>query len=124
MGTKIHTVAVYGTLMAGERNEHWASDALDRRPCVLRGTLYDTGYCFPAFVPDSDGGEVQAELLTVTEATLARMDRLEGYPSLCRRERVTVALTGGGVAEAWVYVMNTIPPQARVIASGDWKNRE
>ena len=78
---KTFKVAVYGTLMAGERNERWASDALDRRPCVLRGTLYDTGWGYPAFVPDADGGEVKAELLTVTEATLARMDELEGYPS-------------------------------------------
>jgi gamma-glutamylcyclotransferase (GGCT)/AIG2-like uncharacterized protein YtfP len=123
MGTKIHTVAVYGTLMADERNEHWAADALERKPCVLRGTLYDTGWGFPAFVPDDDGGEVQAELLTVTQATLSRMDRLEGCPSLYRRERVTAALSGGGVAEAWVYVMNRMPRDARVIGSGDWKSR-
>ena len=49
-------VAVYGTLMAGERNEWWAADALDRRPCVLRGTLYDTGWGYPAFVPVSTAG--------------------------------------------------------------------
>lgn len=95
MERKLHKVAVYGTLMAGERNERWAADALERKPCVIRGTLYDTGWGYPAFVPSEDCGEVQAELLTVTEATLARMDRLEGCPSLYRRERVTVALTGG-----------------------------
>lgn len=124
MGTKIHKVAVYGTLMAGERNERWAADALERKPCVLRGTLYDTGYGFPAFVPDEAGGEVQAELLTVTDATLSRMDRLEGHPSLYRRERVTAALSGGGVAEAWVYVMNRLPQGAKVIGSGDWRSTE
>lgn len=123
METKLHKIAVYGTLMAGERNEHWAADALERRPCVLRGTLYDTGYGFPAFVPDADGGEVQAELLTVTQATLSRMDRLEGHPSLYRRERVTAVLPGGGVVEAWVYVMNRLPQGAKVIKGGDWRMR-
>lgn len=118
---KRHKVAVYGTLMAGERNERWAADALDRKPCTLRGTLYDTGRGYPAFVPDDAGGEVRAELLTVTQATLSRMDRLEGHPSLYRRERVTAALSGGGVAEAWVYVMNRMPRGAKVIGSGDWR---
>ncbi len=66
--------------MAGERNERWAAEALDRRPCILRGTLYDTGWSSPAFVPNVDGGEVKAELLTVTETTLSPKDVLEGYP--------------------------------------------
>lgn len=78
---KTFKVAMYGTLMAGERNERWAADALDRRSCTLRGTLYDTGRGYPAFVPNNAGGEVRAELLTVTDATLARMDILEGYPT-------------------------------------------
>ena len=37
-------VAVYGTLLAGERNERWAAGVLGRVPCVLRGTLHDTGW--------------------------------------------------------------------------------
>lgn len=124
MGAKIHKVAVYGTLMAGERNEHWAADALERKPCVLKGTLYDTGYGYPAFVPDDSGSEVQAELLTVTQATLSRMDRLEGYPTLYRRERVTAVLPGAGVVEDWVYVMNRLPAMAKVIKGGDWRSTE
>ena len=106
-------VAVYGTLMTGERNERWVADALDRRPCVLRGTLYDTGWGYPAFVPDADGVEVKAELLTVTADTLARMDVLEGYPRLYRRETVQAAM---------VYVMNPMPRGAKVIPGGDWRD--
>ena len=120
---KRHKVAVYGTLMAGERNERWAADALDRRPCILRGTLYDTGRGYPAFVPDEAGGDVKAELLTVTDATLARMDILEGYPTLYRREWVKAVLEDGSEAVALVYVMNTLPRGARVIPGGDWKKR-
>ena len=118
---KTFKVAVYGTLMAGERNERWAADALDRRPCVLRGTLYDTGWGYPAFVPNTDGGEVKAELLTITATTLARMDVLEGYPRLYRREVIPIVLGDGSVETAMVYVMNKLPRGAMVIASGDWR---
>ena len=119
---KRHKVAVYGTLMADERNKRWAADALDRRPCTLRGTLYDTGRGYPAFVPDDAGGKVKAELLTVTDATLARMDILEGYPILYRRERVKAVLEDGSEGTALVYVMNTLPRGAKVIPGGDWRS--
>ena len=118
---KTFKVAVYGTLMTGERNERWAADALDRRPCVLRGTLYDTGLGYPAFVPDADGGEVKAELLTVTADALARMDVLEGYPRLYRREVVQAVLENGSIETAMVYVMNHPPECAKTITNGDWK---
>lgn len=118
---KTFKVAVYGTLMAGERNERWAADTLDRRPCVLRGTLYDTGWGYPAFVPDADGGEVKAELLTVTADTLARMDELEGYPRLYRCEVILTVLGDGSIEVTMVYVMNKLPRGAIVIASGDWR---
>ena len=118
---KTFKVAVYGTLMAGEKNERWAADALDRRPCVLRGTLYDTGWGYPAFVPDADGGEVKAELLTVTAETLARMDELEDYPRLYRRETVQAVLGDGSVEPAMVYVLNTRMRGTKVIPGGDWR---
>lgn len=48
------------------------------------------------------------------------MDRLEGYPSLYRREQIRVHLVGGGQVLAWVYIMNRLPDGAPVIESGDW----
>ena len=96
---KRHEVAVYGTLMAGERNERWAADALDRRPCTLRGTLYDTGRGYPAFVPDEAGCEVKAELLTVTYATLALLDGLEGFPWLYGHRKVYLVIGRNKLAE-------------------------
>lgn len=113
-------VATYGTLMVGERNEHWGQDALERVPCVLRGRLYDTGWGYPAFVPDKDGQEVASELLTVSAATLAHMDVLEGVPRLYRRELVT-ALVDGKPVEVQVYVMNRLPARAKSINCGDWR---
>ena len=52
------------------------------------------------------------------------MDQLEGYPRLYDRMLVPATLEDGSTVTAWVYVMNNIPQQAKVIASGDWKNRE
>jgi len=48
-------------------------------PYPIQGVLYDTGWGYQNFLPDENGNEVQAELLTVTEATLLRMDHLERH---------------------------------------------
>ena len=37
---------------------------------------------------------------------------------------VPAMLEDGSTVEAWVYVMNIIPPQAKVIPSGSWNHRE
>jgi gamma-glutamylcyclotransferase (GGCT)/AIG2-like uncharacterized protein YtfP len=115
MKEKLIRVAVYGTLMTGERNEHWGADARRRVPCTIRGVLYDTGWGFPAFVPDEHGRDVVAELLDVTPETLARLDVLEGYPELYVRETVAATLADGSVVEAMVYVMRKLPEGARIV---------
>ena len=122
-GNETFRVAVYGTLLAGERNERWAAGALSRVSCVIWGVLYDTGCGFPAFVPDANGREVKAELLTVDADGLASMDDLEGYPHFYRRDDIVATLADGKAVQAMVYVMNRLPPRATVIASGDWRNR-
>ena len=116
-------MAVYGTLLAGERNEGYADGAISRVPCTIRGTLYDTGWNYPAFVPGEDGQEVKAEVLTVDAKVLKSMDGLEGYPRFYRRDEVDAMLADGTVVRAMVYVMNRLPERAAVIASGDWRNR-
>ena len=113
-------VAVYGTLMSGERNEHWAANARSRVPCTIKGWLYDTGWGFPAFVPDEDGMDVTAELLEVTPETLARMDVLEGYPRLYWREKIKAKLFDGRKETVLVYVMNSLPANARKIIGASW----
>ena len=117
-------VAVYGTLMAGEHNAHWAGNA-KRTTVTIKGDLFDTGWGFPAFVPEKEVGDtsdnlVRAELIETDEAGLAHMDVLEGCPRLYRRERICVH-TGYGEAMAWVYVINNMPADARKIACGDWR---
>ena len=111
---------VYGTLMSGERNHRFSRNAVSITPCTVTGTLYDTGYGFPAFMPEGDG-VVNAELIEIPLADWADVDRLEGYPRLYDRQLLQATLTDGGKAIGWVYIMNTLPPMAQVIASGNWK---
>jgi len=124
MSEKLIRLAVYGTLMKGERNEHWGADARSRVPCSIRGVLYDTGWGYPAFVPDDDGRDVAAELLDVTPETLARIDVLEGYPRLYVRETVAATLADGSVVTAMVYVMKKLPGGAKVVVSANWLRRQ
>ena len=113
-----HKVFVYGTLIAGERNAHCAGNVRRQKAWTL-GTIYDTGYGFPAFVKRGRT-RIVGEVLTVGEDGFRSMDRLEGYPSLYRREQIRVHLVGGGQVLAWVYIMNRLPDGAPAIESGDW----
>ena len=114
-----HRVFVYGTLLTGEGNAHWARGAR-RTPAWATGTIYDTGYGYPAFVRIGET-RIQGELLTVDDEGFKSMDRLEGYPRLYRREEIQVNLVGGGRVLAWVYIMNRLPEGAKVIEGGDWR---
>ena len=111
---------VYGTLMSGERNHRFCRNAVSITPCTVTGTLYDTGCGFPAFIPEGNT-VVNAELIEIPIADWAAVDRLEGYPRLYDRQLLQATLTDGGEATGWIYIMNTLPPMAKVIESGSWK---
>ena len=113
-----HKVFVYGTLLTGECNAHRAGRARRQKAWTL-GTVYDTGYRFPAFVKRGRT-RIVGEVLTVDDGGFKSMDFLEGYPRLYRREQIQVNLVGGGRVLAWVYIMNNLPKNATVIESGDW----
>ena len=113
-----HRVFVYGTLLTGECNTRWAGNARRQKAWTL-GTIHDTGYGYPAY-QKRGRTRVVGEVLTVGEDGFRSMDRLEGYPSLYRREQIQVHLVGGGNVLAWVYIMNNLPKGAPVIESGDW----
>ncbi len=115
-------IAVYGTLRAGEGNHCLVADARSNTPCTIPGRLMDTGYGFPALVPDAAAVTV-GELLEITREEFARVDRLEGYPHLYTRRRLKVRLESGREKTAWVYVMKRLPKRAVPIPSGDWKRR-
>lgn len=99
-------VAVYGTLMRGERNEHWAREAGAEivGEGTVNGWLYDTGWGYPAIQTGGHLLRVAVEVLATTKAGLAHMDVLEGYPNLYGR--VTVAVTmDDRTVDAMVYQM-------------------
>jgi gamma-glutamylcyclotransferase (GGCT)/AIG2-like uncharacterized protein YtfP len=111
---------VYGTLMSGERNHRFCRNAISIYPCTITGTLYDTRYGFPAFVPEGDG-TVKSELIEIPIEDWAAVDGLEGYPLLYDRQLMQATLADGSEATGLVYIMNTLQPMATVIESGSWK---
>ncbi len=116
-------IIAYGTLMTGERNHRFCQNAISIQPCTITGTLYDTGWGYPALLQEGDT-TVHAELMEIPAADLPAMDRLEGYPDFYDRVQVPAKLEDGSSVEAWVYVKKDAPPQAVVIPSGNWKVRE
>ena len=115
-------IAAYGTLRSGERNEHFCRNAISRRSATISGMLYDTGWGFPAFVPKGKT-KVAVELIEIPIRDWADVDRLEGYPRLYDRMLMDFILDNGEQVKAWIYIMNTLPVQAKAIVSGDWKAR-
>ncbi len=111
---------VYGTLMSGERNHGFCRNAVSINPCTITGTLYDTGYGFPAFVPEGENA-VAAELIEIPFEDWEAVDRLEGYPRLYDRLMFPAKLADGTDTTGWVYVMHNLPEMAQVIESGSWK---
>ena len=111
---------VYGTLMSGERNHRFCQNAVNITPCAVTGTLYDTGCGFPAFQPEGDN-TVAAELIEIPFEDWEAVDRLEGYPRLYDRQIFPAKLADGTEISGWIYIMHTLPPMAKVIPGGDWK---
>ena len=102
---KIETVlfAAYGTLRSGEHNERFCRNAVSRRSATISGTLYDTGWGFPAFVPEGDT-PVTVELIEIPIRDWADVDRLEGYPRLYDRILTDFCLPDGSTVQAWIYI--------------------
>ena len=124
MKRKTVQIIAYGTLMTGECNHRYCRNAVSIQPCTIKGTIYDTGWHFPAFRPEGDN-TVHAELIEIPIADWPAVDRLEGYPRLYDRQLCRVRLLDDGSETiAWIYIMNNLPRQAKIIAGGDWKNRE
>jgi gamma-glutamylaminecyclotransferase len=113
-----HLVFTYGTLLQGEVNHHLLARARfvaegRTEPCF---ELFDLG-SFPAM---STGGEtaVLGEVYAVDEATLVRLDRLEGHPGFYQRTQIR--LESGQAVQTYLMDRNRMHGRAR-ISSGDWR---
>jgi gamma-glutamylaminecyclotransferase len=115
---KQHLVLVYGTLLQGEVNHHLLATArfVAKARTESCFELFDFGP-FPAM---STGGEtaVLGEIYAVDDATLARLDRLEGHPRLYQRTQIRLA----DGQEVQTYLMGDARMRRRpAIPSGDWR---
>lgn len=123
----------YGTLLQGSRNAVARALHGRLRPVAsasVQGALFaipEAGGWYPALVPDGRGavhGTLSVALAVFTDADLARMDAWEDYdparPDLSLYLRRTVALDGGGEAEAYVW-NRPLPKGAIRIAHGDFR---
>lgn len=85
---------------------------------TFKGTLYDTGYGFPAL--DLNGNtKIYGELITVPKSDLPSFDYLEGVPRLYQRKEVNVQCNGK-TEKAFVYYMNCRNRGFKVVSSGKW----
>ena len=108
-------VAVYGTLMRGECNEHWAREAGAKvvGEGTVLGWLWDTGYGYPAIQTGGHLMRVAVEVLETDARGVAHMDVLEGYPRLYGRETVRVRMADGREADALIYQMRDMGERSR-----------
>lgn len=115
-----HRVFVYGTLLAGQPNHHVLAGARFLGPArtLPAFELVSLGP-YPALVP---GGAtaVVGEVYEVTDAGLARLDWLEGYPDLYDRQAIPLA--DGTRAIAYMQPPAQAEGMPR-IPSGDWLGR-
>lgn len=102
-------VFVYGTLKQGFGNHRviqaeatqFVGNAVTVRPYNMK----DGG--FPAVLDTNAGHPIKGELYEVDDATLKRLDFLEGHPDLFERREISVDIENSGVHQtAWLYFGN------------------
>jgi gamma-glutamylaminecyclotransferase len=115
---KQHLVFAYGTLRQGEVNHDLLATArfvaeARTEPCF---ELFDLGP-FPAMSANGQTA-VLGEVYAVDDATLARLDQLEGHPRLYQRTRIR--LDDGQEVQTYLMDRSRMHGRAR-ISSGDWR---
>ncbi len=113
-------VFVYGSLLSGERNHGVLSRArlVGEARTEPNFSLHDLG-SYPAMVA---GGihSIAGEVYEVDDATLARLDHLEGHPRYYCRE--AIALVDDGKVETYLLPSQQVKG-APLVASGDWRKQ-
>ncbi len=116
--SKLHRVAVFGTLKVNQSNHLLLDNSEYVGKALVKATMYNYG----AFPTITLGGEhdVHCEVYDVDDATLARLDRLEGCPGWYSRDKV-----GSTIGPVWIYNMDAADTSLLpVIKSGNWTPEE
>jgi gamma-glutamylaminecyclotransferase len=111
-----HLVFVYGTLLRGEVNHRLLGEAefLGPHRTASCFSLYLLG-AYPGAVRGG-GTAIQGEVYAVDGAGLRRLDRLEDYPELYDRRRLS-----SPYGCAWIYLYRGPVRDRPVIPAGDWR---
>lgn len=111
MGMKTKAISnmvfVYGTLKRGGCNHNAMQEAkgefvaevttVERFPLEVRGLPF-------LFNAPGEGEQIKGELFALPNyKPFERLDRLEGHPTLYKRELIKVADGAGNVVEVWAY---------------------
>lgn len=94
----LHYIFVYGTLKKGYRNNVMLDGQRFVEEAVTQPAykMYENG-SFPMIVEAKDGYSIRGEVWQVTDATMRRLDMLEGVPYLYDRGVIKMADLAPGV---------------------------
>lgn len=120
----MHKVFVYGSLLSGMGNNALLKDAkfLGKATTTPGFQMLDIGW-FPGVVEDPSGITIHGEVYEVSDETLARLDRLEGF-RVCDPEnglynRKNIETSFG---EAIIYIYNNhLGRDKNFVTSGNWR---
>ena len=109
--TCTHLIFVYGTFGKGKEITTCSTDpnSLESQKPRKRYALYGSG--IPFLSRAKAISQVTGEVYAVDDATLKRLDQLEGHPDWYKREQAEVVLQDGTELIAWIYFCDT--PQRR-----------
>lgn len=97
---------VYGTLRIGFSNHPVLGGAPYQGDAVSVDPFYMVGYGVPVIFKGGDK-KIFGELYRVKNVEILKnLDRLEGHPTLYRREIIKVTDESGNEVDAWCYIVN------------------
>jgi len=118
----IRHLFVYGTLRPGDVRWHLLAPFVvdEGWPDTVLGTLYDTGFDYPAAVFDEAGGRIHGQAFVLLDASLGRaLEVLDEVEDVVGGEYSRVRVRTGHGHTAWAYAYGQ-GLELTPIASGDW----